>query len=170
MKKILIMNGAGRSNGSTAAMIRAFTEAAQTNGNEIREFKLQQMNIHGCLDCQGCARKPRRSANPCVQQDDMEQVYDSFVWADVIVFATPTYFWDISGVLKTAVDRLYAFPRNWGNEAIRKEYVLLMTSGGSSIDHMMDWAQNFERWMGWKNLGYAMNDLNAAAKIGASIG
>ena len=99
----------------------------------------------------------------------MTQIYEAFLWADVVVFATPTYFWDISGVLKTAIDRLYAFPRNWGNAATRKDYALLMTSGGSTIDHMMDWAQNFERWMGWKNLGYAMNDLQAAAEIGASI-
>lgn len=169
MKRILILNGAGKVNGNTARMINAFSEAAAANGNEIREFALQKMEIHGCLDCQGCARKPRESPIPCVQQDDMTQIYEAFLWADVVVFATPTYFWDISGVLKTAIDRLYAFPRNWGNAATRKDYALLMTSGGSTIDHMMDWAQNFERWMGWKNLGYAMNDLQAAAEIGASI-
>ena len=178
MKKILILNGAGKANGNTAAMIRAFTGAAEESGNEIRELRLQQMNIHGCLDCHGCYRKPQGPANPCVQQDDMEKIYQDFAWADVVVFASPVYFWDISGVLKTAVDRLFGAVRNWGGAACRKECggaacrkecALLMTSGGSDISHMLDWYMNFERWMGWRNIGYAMNDTRAAAKIGAGI-
>ena len=44
-----------------------------------------------------------------------------------------------------------------------------MRSVSSVIDHMPDWYMNFERRMGWNNIGYAMNDARAAAKIGAGI-
>ena len=44
-----------------------------------------------------------------------------------------------------------------------------MTSGGSSIDHMADWYRNFKYWLGWKNLGTVMNDIEKARVIGASI-
>ena len=61
MKKIAILNGAAKKHGTTAAMLKAFTEAATEN--EIREFYLQTMNIHGCLDCGGCRRKEKKRRN-----------------------------------------------------------------------------------------------------------
>ena len=65
MEKICILNGAGKRNGSTAAMIKAFSDAAKDNGTEIKEFYLHNMTIHGCPDCGGCKRmeKDRESMN-----------------------------------------------------------------------------------------------------------
>ena len=166
MANILILNGAGKKNGNTAAMINAFKEGAA--GNEVKEFYLQTMNIHGCLDCGGCRRKEKGSAEPCVQKDDMQQIYSALTNADVIVFASPVYWWDITGTLKTAIDRLYA-PLMNASAGSPKGTVLLMTSGGSTIDHMLDWYKNFEGWLKWKNLGTAMNDVETARKIGAGI-
>lgn len=168
MKKIMILNGAGKKNGNTAAMIRAFSDKAKENGNEITEFYLQTMSIHGCLNCGGCKRKEPGSQAPCVQMDDMQQIYPAFRDADVVVFASPVYWWDISGTLKTAIDRLYAPMVNKSGGA-PKEIVLLMTSGGSPIDHMLDWYRNLESWLRWKDIGTAMNDLEKAAQIGAGI-
>lgn len=48
MKKIIILNGAARKNGNTDALIKAFTEGSEETGNNVREFYLQTMNIHGC--------------------------------------------------------------------------------------------------------------------------
>ena len=76
--------------------------------------------------------------------------------------------WDISGTLKTAIDRLYA-PMVNKSGGTPKEIVLLMTSGGSPIDHILDWYRNLESWLKWKDIGTAMNDLEKAAQIGASI-
>ena len=166
MKRIVILNGAGKKNGNTAAMINSFKAGA--TGNEVTEFYLQTMTIYGCLDCGGCRRKEKGSAEPCVQRDDMSQIYASFREADVIVFASPVYWWDITGTLKTAIDRLYA-PLMNGCAGTPKETVLLMTSGGSTIDHMLDWYRNFESWLKWKNIGTAMNDPEEARRIGESI-
>ena len=166
MKKIVILNGAGKKNGNTAAMINAFKKGAV--GHEITEFYLQTMNINGCLDCGGCKMKEKGSEEPCVQKDDMNKIFAAVREADVIVFASPVYFWDITGTLKTAIDRLYA-PLMNGSAGAPKETVLLMTSGGSSIDHMLDWYKNFDSWLKWKNIGTAMNDEEAAREIGKSI-
>ena len=86
---------------------------------------------------------------------------------DVLVFASPVYWWDITGTLKTAIDRLYAAVNNFTQK--EKSTVLLMTSGGSTIRHMADWYRGFEQWMGWKDLGMAMNDIEEARRIGADI-
>ena len=171
MKKIVILNGAGKRNGNTAALIKAFREGAETAGNEVTEFYLQSMNIKGCMDCQGCARKPAGDPQPCVQKDDMQQLYDAYLDCDVIVFATPVYWFTISGQLKTAVDRLYAIQRNHGFEAAKKETVFLMTSGAPAEmnPQTIAWYQTFEKGMGWKSYGMALNDADAAKEIGASI-
>ena len=166
MKKIVILNGAGKRNGNTAAMIDAFRAGAA--GNEVTEFFLQEMSIHGCLDCGGCRRKEKGAKEPCVQNDDMNKIFPAVREADVIVFASPVYFWDITGTLKTAVDRLYA-PLMNESAGAPKETALLMTSGGSTIDHMLDWYANFESWLKWKDIGTAMNDTEEARRIGESV-
>ena len=134
----------------------------------MKEFYLQTMNIRGCLNCGGCKKKEKGSAEPCVQKDDMEKIFAALRESDVIVFASPVYFWDITGPLKTAIDRLYA-PIVNDSAGSPKETVLLLTSGGSPIDHMLDWYKNFESWLHWKDIGTAMNDADAAGRIGESI-
>ena len=129
MKRILILNGAGKKNGNTAALVNAFKGGAEAAGNQVTEFYLQTMNIHGCMDCQGCARKPKGDPAPCVQKDDMQQIYDAYTDCDIVVFAIPVYWFTISGQLKMAVDRLYAIKSNHGFDAAAKETVFLMTSG-----------------------------------------
>ena len=170
MKKIVILNGAGKKNGNTASLIKAFREGAEAAGNAVTEFNLQTMNIKGCMDCQGCARKPAGNPQPCVQKDDMQQIYDAFIACDVVVFATPVYWFTISGQLKMAVDRLYAIQRNHGFDAARKETVFLMTSGAPAEMNTqpITWYQTFEQ-MGWQSLGMALNDARKAESIGASI-
>ena len=170
MRKILILNGAGKKNGNTAALIKSFREGAEAAGHEIKEFFLQNMNIHGCMNCQGCARKPSGDPQPCVQKDDMQQVYDAFAESDVVVFATPVYWFTVSGQLKLAVDRLYAIQRNHGFDACKKETVFLMTSGAPAEmnPQPVTWYKTFEQ-MGWKSLGMALNDVDEARRIGSSI-
>lgn len=98
----------------------------------------------------------------------MNHIFSAVRKADVVVFASPVYFWDITGTLKTAIDRLYA-PLVNASAGAPKETVLLMTSGGSTIDHMLDWYKNFESWLKWKDIGTAMNDVEEAKRIGSSL-
>ena len=100
----------------------------------------------------------------------MQQIYDAYLACDVVVFATPVYWFTISGQLKTAVDRLYAIQRNRGFDAAKKETVFLMTSGAPAEmnPQTIAWYQMFEQ-MGWKRCGMALNDAGAAKEIGAAI-
>ena len=172
MKKILILNGAGKRNGNTAALIKAFTEGAESAGNEVREFYLQTMNIHGCMDCHGCARKQKGEQHPCVQQDDMNTIYEAFAECDVLVFASPVYWFTITGTLKTAVDRLYAVQSNIGLEACNRDTVLLLTSGAPTElnPQPIEWYRTFSK-IGWKDLGMVLGTgkTEEARALGASI-
>ncbi len=171
MKNIIILNGAAKKNGHTAGLIEAFSEGAKSAGNSVKEFYLQGMEINGCLDCGGCLRRGKDAPRFCVQQDDMQQIYQAFVEADVIVFASPVYWWEISGLLKTAVDRLYALTAKDKKQFAQKGTVLLMTAGTTDYSYPLAWYAGFERYLGCKNLGTVLGSekTEAAKALGASI-
>lgn len=171
MAKILILNGAARKNGNTAKLIEAFTDGAKRSNNEVQEFYLQNMNINGCLGCEHCSKTGVGTSNPCVQNDDMAMINEAFVSADVVVFASPVYFWTITGTLKTVADRLYAELRSLGYGRFPRKSVLLMTAGGSDYSQAVRWYETYERNLGWKNLGEVLGagKNHAAFELGASI-
>ena len=171
MAKIMILNGAARKNGNTAKLIQAFTDGAKSSDNEVREFYLQDMNIKGCLGCEHCSRAANGTLDPCAQNDDMAMINEAFMTADVVVFASPVYFWTVTGTLKTAADRLYAELRSLGYGGFPRKSVLLMTAGGSDYSQGIRWYETFERNLGWENLGEVLGagKTRAAFGLGASI-
>ena len=105
MKNILILNGSPRAHGNTAALVDAFSRGAQEAGNTVHICNLRTMNIHPCI---GCLQGGKTYDSPCVQKDDMDQIYTLYRSADCIVYASPLYWWSFSAQLKAAIDRLFA--------------------------------------------------------------
>ena len=167
-KNIIILNGAARKNGSTQKLIQAFIGGAQSANHSVREFYLDNMNIHSC---KGCLRAGRDSKSPCTQKDDMEQIYAAFADCDVVVFASPVYFWTVTGTLKTAADRLYAELECLGYGNFAKESVLLMTADGGDYSQAVTWYRTYERNLGWKNRGEVLGKGKSeeAYRLGASL-
>ena len=164
MAKILILNGSPRKNGKTASLVKAFVEGAESIGNEVKELYLQEMNIGGCLACEGC----QRNGGICVQKDDMQIVSEAFLWADVIVFASPQYWGTITGQLKIVIDRLYAVL--FGSPKV-KQFVVIMTARGDMYEMTEEFFSIFTRFLGWSNLGNILGagKENDARTLGASI-
>lgn len=173
MKNIIILNGAPKKNGNTAALIRSFIEGAKEAGNQVTEYYLYDMDIHDCTDCQGCAGKPVGDSHPCVIGDDMQQIYEAWDKADIVVLASPVYWFTVTGVLKNAVDRLYALMRNWPSYRSAKETVFLMTAGAPAEmnPNAVQWYQTFEAALGWKSLGMVLGagKTDEAGELGAGI-
>ena len=167
-KKILILNGAARKNGNTAKLVQAFSNGAKSAGHKVSEFYLDSMNIHSC---KGCLRAGRDSKSPCSQKDDMEQIYSVFADCDVVVFASPVYFWTITGPLKTAAERLYAELECLGYGGFAKESGLLMTADGADYSQAVTWYRTYERNLRWKNRGEVLGKgkTEAAYQLGASL-
>lgn len=150
-KKIIILNGSPRKNGNTAGLTEAFRKGAESNGNTVTEFFLDSMNIHGCKGCFGGGKNPE---SPCVQKDDMDKIYSVYREADIVVLASPLYYWGISGQLKCAFDRLFAVAEcdpNYRNP--QKESVLVMAAEGNGFEETLFWYDNLEKHIGWKNIG-----------------
>lgn len=162
-KKICILNGSPRTNGNTKELIKSFTLGATESGHEVVCFDLQKMNIHSCL---GCCKGGKEKSSPCVQKDDMEQIYSVYEEADVVVLASPMYYWGISGQLKCAFDRLFAVAElNTNYENPKKDCVLLMSAEGNTEENFAPVCAFYEgltSHLGWKNLGivYAGGNMN----------
>ena len=149
--KILILNGSPRKNGNTSQLVSAFTRGAEETGNKVTAFFLDKMCIHGCKGCFGGGKDPE---HPCVQRDDMEQIYAAYRAADVVVLASPLYYWTISGQLKTAIDRLFAVAEcdpNYQNP--KKDMALIMAAEGHGFEESEYWYDRLEKHLGWKSIG-----------------
>ena len=180
-KTILILNGSPRKNGNTSALVEAFARGAEENGNKVVPIFLGDMTIHGCKGCFGGGKNPD---SPCVQKDDMEKLYPVYRQADVVVLASPLYYWSISGQLKTAFDRLFAVAEcdpDYRNPP--KESVLLMAAEGHGFEESLYWYDRLEQHIGWKSLGKVLcggvmavgdiqgrPELEEAYRLGRSVG
>jgi len=151
-KKIVILNGSPRRNGNTSALVKRFTAGAESAGNTVTEFFLDAMKINGCKGCFG-GRSSR--ACPCVQRDDMSQIYPAVKDCDVIVLATPLYYWNMSGQIRTAVDRLFALEEGDGNllRGHGRACALLMAAEGNGFDDVLLYFNHLMAHLQWNNLG-----------------
>ncbi len=170
MKKIMILNGSPRKNGKTASLVKAFTEGAESAGNEVKEFYIDGMNIASCKACEACSR----NGGQCVQKDDMDKINEGYLWADVVVFASPMYWGTITGQLKTVVDRLYAIQNRIGYANMSKQFketAFLMTARGNYYRQALDFYSIFTDALGWKSWGTVLGagKEEKARQIGAAI-
>lgn len=99
-KQVLILSGSPRKGGNSDLMCDEFARGAKENGNAVEKIYLQDRKINPCLACYGC-----RNTGKCVQKDDMAPLLEKMLAADVIVLATPVYFYSMNGQMKTMIDR-----------------------------------------------------------------
>ena len=158
-KKIVVLNGSPRKKGNTSALVKSFTEGAESAGNTVTEFFLNDMKIHGCRGCFG-GHSSREC--PCVQKDDMDQIYPAVKEADVVILASPLYYWNMSGQLRTAVDRLFALEEGDGNllRGHDRASALLMAAEGNGFEDVVLYYDHLMEHLRWKNLGHVLAGRN----------
>lgn len=101
---IAVLNGSPRKNGNTVRMINAFSKGAQEAGHTVNVIDIQGKNIAGCIGCYHCISH----GGECAQKDDMQGIYEQLNGVDMLVWASPIYWYDITAQLKTVIDRLFA--------------------------------------------------------------
>lgn len=150
-KKIVVLNGSPRLRGNTSALIQEFTRGAEEAGHEVIRFDLQKMEIHPCL---GCCQGGKDPESPCVQKDGMTEIYPHYRQADMVVLASPLYYWTISGQLKCAFDRLFAVAEcDPGYKNPEKECALLMAAEGFGFEETVYWYERLMGHLGWTDKG-----------------
>lgn len=130
MKKILVIQGGGRPKGNTAQLVSHFAKGAEEAGHEVEIISLVKNEVKGCLGCNAC-----RYGKPCVQKDSFNELVPKIKGADLLVFASPLYFWTFSSRLKAFIERFYCIAEEDPNPPLGryekypvKDSALLMTS------------------------------------------
>jgi multimeric flavodoxin WrbA len=101
---ILAIGASARPNGNSNSLLRLAVESAQARGATADILYARRLKVQGCLGCDGCKRSPEAT---CVVKDDMHDIYARLRDCDVLLLATPVYFYAMSSWLKAIVDRFY---------------------------------------------------------------
>ena len=155
-KNIVVLNGSPRKKGNTSALVREFTRGAEEAGHTVTEFFL----------------------------DGMGQIYPAVKECGVVVLASPLYYWNLSGQLRTAVDRLFALEEGDGNllRGHGRGGALLMAAEGSGFGDVLTYFDHLMENLRWDNLGHVLAggngdigdiqgkpELQQAFQLGASL-
>ena len=104
VKKVLILKGSMRKNGNTDRLADEFERGVRTGGAEVTSIALREKRIDDCSGCGAC----QLNGGTCVRKDDMQIIYRAMKEADIIVFASPVYFYSWTATMKRVIDRSFA--------------------------------------------------------------
>lgn len=102
--RIVVLMGSPNRKGSTSILVESFARGAADAGHSCEVIDVCHANIHPCTGCVVCGYE-----GPCVQKDDVQGIRAKLLAADMVVFATPLYYYGMSAQLKAMVDRFCAF-------------------------------------------------------------
>lgn len=143
-KKVLLIGTSPRLNGNSNQILKEFEKGAKESGNETEIIYLADKTINFCKGCLACQKTLK-----CVINDDVKEIIEKMKTSDVIVWATPIYYYEMSGQMKTLIDRtnpLFADKYNF------RDIYLIMTaadtgdySGDGCIKGLQGWIDCFNK-------------------------
>lgn len=166
MKRVLILSASPRKNGNSQLLCEQFYQGAAEAGHSVRLVRLADREIRFCRACDACMR----NGGVCIQKDDMKEILDLFQKADVLVLATPVYFYGISAQMKAFIDRTYPIWQHLG----RKEVYYIVSAGldENIIERSLGDLDGFVEHLEWyeiKGRLYAANVMEAGKVMGMPI-
>lgn len=175
MKNILVIQGGGRPNGNTTRLVEQFMRGAQEGEHQVEVISLLKHEIKGCIGCNAC-----RYGKPCIQQDGFNELVPKIKSADLIVFASPLYFWTVSSKIKAFIERFYCIAEEDANPPLGryekypiKDCALLVTAADDlfwTFEQVTSYYQfTFINYIGFNNKGMLLaggcGDTNAKPQI-----
>ena len=126
MKKVLILSGSPRKGGNSDTLCDEFAKGALEAGNEVEKIRVAEKNISPCKGCYFC----RKHKGKCALNDDMGEILQKIIDADVLVLASPVYFYSVCAQLKAVIDRTVA---RW-TEIANKDLYYITTAAEEDSD------------------------------------
>ena len=130
MSSITVLIGSPRKGGNTESLARSFIDGAKKN-HDIEIITVADNKIKGCTGCNYCYKDKNHR---CIQNDGMQEIYEKLAAADIIVIATPVYFYGVSSQLKCLIDRLHNPIRN----SFRVKKLVLLSVAADTIPTVFD--------------------------------
>lgn len=126
-RNILILKGSPRENGNSSVLANVAAAGAGEAGAAVDVYSLHTMDIRPCDACDSCME----TGGVCVVSDDMQTLYPKLQEADVILLASPIYWFTMSAQLKACIDRFYAFEGSEELVFAGKKFAIVLTYGDS---------------------------------------
>ena len=152
-KNVLILSASPRKGGNSDTVCDQFGKGAQEAGNHVEKLRLAELHIEYCSACYAC-----KKLGHCVKRDDMAMVIDKMKASDVIVLATPVYFYSMDGQMKTFIDR--TVPRY--TEITNKDFYFIMTAADTDSANLNRTMETFR--------GFTEDCLDGAREAGIIYG
>ena len=138
MKKVIVISTSLRPGSNSDMLADQFIEGARIAGNEVEKIALADKNIQFCKGCLACQK-----LGCCVISDDVNDIMAKVLEADVVCWATPIYYYEMSGQMKTLIDRMNAmYPKDY-----RFRDVYLLSTATEDAEHVPQRA--FAGLTGW---------------------
>ena len=176
--KILAFQGSPRmEKGNTEKILRAFLEGAREAGAETETLYLRRMNINPCNGCFSCWFQ---TPGECAQKDDMKEVLEKILEADVLIWATPLYIYNMTAYMKAMFERILPLIKPdiiQGKDGLashparykfkKQRWILISNAGFPEEEHFEPLLHVFERvsriWTGGE--GFAVTILKGAGEM-----
>jgi multimeric flavodoxin WrbA len=142
-KKVLVLSASPRKGGNSDLLCNKFIQGAREAGNQAEKIFLRDKEISPCVGCEACLL----NGGVCVQKDDMAEVLEKMISADVIVMATPVYFYTMNAQMKMLIDRTVARY----TEIKNKEFYFITTAADGeqqSLERTIDGFRGFTDCLG----------------------
>lgn len=147
--KIVVLTGSPRKSGNSAHLAEQFIKGAEEAGHSVFRFDAAFEKVNGCTACNRCGMD-----GDCVFKDDFEKLRPHLISADMVVFATPMYYFGISAQLKAVIDRFYAL--NGKIKGAKKKAAYLMTYADTNpkeAEAMLSHYDTLIHYLGWDSVG-----------------
>ena len=147
--KIVVLTGSPRKNGNSTYLAEQFIKGAEEKGHEVFRFDCAFKQVEPCRACNRCGMD-----GPCIFNDDFQELRPRLIEADMVVFATPMYYFSISAQMKRVIDRFYAI--NGQIKGAHKKAAFLMTYADTArkeAEPMLVHYHTLMDYLGWTSVG-----------------
>lgn len=127
---VLILSGSPRKGGNTDLLVEAFVKGASQR-HHVEVVFVRDYKVSPCMGCNACIRN---ELHTCVQNDDMSLIYEKMSWTDMLVIASPVYFYGLSAQLKVVIDRFHSPIR----DRFRLKKMALLLVGAATLPELFD--------------------------------
>ena len=127
---VLILSGSPRKGGNTDLLVEAFVKGASQR-HHVEVVFVRDYKVSPCMGCNACIRN---ELHTCVQNDDMSLIYEKMSWTDMLVIASPVYFYGLSAQLKAVIDRFH----NPTRDTFRLKKMALLLVGAATLPELFD--------------------------------
>lgn len=151
--KITVLTGSPHRDGTTALLAERFIEGAQAAGHQVYRFDAAEKEVFPCLACDQCGQ----GCEPCVFEDDMQELQPYLLGADLVAFVTPLYYSGMSAQLKAVLDRFYGIDSKLKGNG--KKSVLIAAcadaagDNGWAMDELTAHYRGIIEYLEWENAG-----------------